>query len=68
MAFIDHERPKHTHFLEKYYAGARGSVEQKPYGASLRDSWWFCNELLGPVLQTLSDTLFYWLMVMWIIG
>ena len=30
MAFIDHERPKHTHFLEKNYAGARGNIEQKP--------------------------------------
>ena len=68
MAFIDHERRKHTHFLEKYYAGARSNIKQKPYGASLRDSWWFRNELLGPVLQTLSDTLFYWLIVMWIIG
>ena len=52
MAFTDHERRKHKHFLEKNYAGARANIEQKLYGASLRDSWWFCNELLGPVLQT----------------
>ena len=68
MAFTDHERRKHKHFLEKNYAGARANIEQKLYGASLRDSWWFCNELLGSVLQTLSDTPVYWLMVMWIIG
>ena len=38
MAFTDHERRKHKHFLEKNYAGARANIEQKLYGASLRDS------------------------------
>ena len=35
MAFSELEKRKHEKFLEKQYAGARASIEQKPYGASL---------------------------------
>ena len=33
----------------------------------LRDDWWFGHEALGPVVQTLNNTVFYWLRVVRII-
>ena len=35
MAFSDLEKRKNKNFLEKYNAGGRANIEQKPYEASL---------------------------------